>query len=79
MPMISPIGRNGYSLRNADKVYVVNADDKLEIRTVKVLSTSDERVLLTKGVANGERVVTSTIPGAVDGMQVQALPRETQG
>jgi RND family efflux transporter MFP subunit len=66
------------ALRNADKVYVVNDQDKLEIRTVNVLSTSDERVLLSSGVSVGERVVVSTIPAAVDGMQVQALSRVAQ-
>lgn len=70
------------ALRNADKVYVINDDEKLEIRTVDVLSTSEDRVLLTSGVENGERVVTSTIPTAVDGMQVKAMKRgegEDQG
>lgn len=63
------------ALRNADKVYVINDEDKLEIRTVDVLSTSRERVLLNGGVTAGERVVTSTIPAAVDGMHVQAITR----
>lgn len=66
------------ALRNADKVYVINDEDKLEIRTVDVLSTSSERVLLTSGVLAGEQVVTSTIPAAVDGMQVKAIKRGTQ-
>jgi RND family efflux transporter MFP subunit len=64
------------ALRNLDKVYVINDDSKLEIRTVKVLSTSEERVLLSGGVVTGEQVVTSTIPAAVDGMQVQAITRD---
>jgi RND family efflux transporter MFP subunit len=61
------------ALRNADKVYVVNDDDKLEIRTVDVLSSNEERVLVSAGVIPGERVVTSTIPNAVDGMLVQPI------
>lgn len=63
------------ALRNADKVYVINDEEQLEIRTVDILATSEDRVLLTSGVANGERVVTSTIPTAVDGMQVKAMKR----
>ncbi len=58
------------ALRNADKVYVVNADDKLEIRTIEVLSTTETRVLVASGVEVGDRVVTSTIASAVDGMAV---------
>jgi RND family efflux transporter MFP subunit len=66
------------ALRNADKVYVINDEDRLEIRTVSVLSTSEDRVLVINGVTAGERVVTSTIATAVDGMQVQAITRDEQ-
>ncbi|WP_250463183.1 efflux RND transporter periplasmic adaptor subunit [Microbulbifer litoralis] len=61
------------ALRNADKVYVVDGDDQLDIRTVDVLSTSENRVVVASGVADGERVVTSTVANAVDGMQVQPI------
>ncbi len=64
------------ALRNADKVYVVNDEDRLEIRTVEVLSSNEESVLISAGVEAGERVVTSTIPVAVEGMRVRAMQRE---
>jgi RND family efflux transporter MFP subunit len=64
------------ALRNDDEVYVINDEERLEIRQVDVLSTSEEWVLLTGGVKEGEQVVTSTIPAAVDGMRVQAIRRE---
>ena len=67
------------ALRNQDKVYVINADNRLEIRTVSVLSTSEEWVLVTSGVNAGERVVTSTLPSAVDGMEVEAISRQARG
>ena len=66
------------ALRNANKVYVINDENRLEIRTVEVLSTSEERVLVTNGVKPGEKVVTSTIPVAVDGMEVRAITRDQQ-
>ncbi len=66
------------ALRNANKVYVINDDNRLEIRTVEVLSTSEERVLVTDGVKPGEKVVTSTIPAAIDGMEVRPLTRDQQ-
>ena len=66
------------ALRNANKVYVINDNNRLEIRTVEVLSTSADTVLVTAGVAPGEKVVTSTIPAAVDGMEVRAITREQQ-
>lgn len=61
------------ALRNANKVYVINDENRLEIRTVEVLSTSEDQVLITRGVKPGEKVVTSTIPAAVDGMEVRAI------
>lgn len=67
------------ALRNANKVYVINDNNRLEIRTVKVLSTSEDTVLVTAGVEPGEKVVTSTIPAAVDGMEVRAITRDQQG
>lgn len=61
------------ALRNADKVYVVDGEDRLDIRTVDVLSTSENRVVVASGVTDGERVVTSTVANATDGMQVQPI------
>lgn len=66
------------ALRNDDQVYVINKDNRLEIRTVEVLSTSAERVLVSDGLLPGEQVVTSTLPNAVDGMQVEPIFRQDQ-
>lgn len=67
------------ALRNKDKVYVINEANELEIRTVEVLSTSEDRVLVTSGVDTGDRVVTSPVPNAVDGMAVEPIFRTAQG
>ncbi len=67
------------ALRNENKVYVINAENRLEIRTVDVISTSEERVLVASGVAAGEHVVTSTLPNATDGMEVEPIFRSAQG
>lgn len=64
------------ALRNKDKVYVINDENRLEIRTVDVISTSADQVLVASGVAPGEQVVTSTLPNAVDGMEVEPLSRD---
>lgn len=66
------------ALRNENKVYVINVDNRLEIRTVDVISTSEEQVLVASGVRPGEQVVTSTLPNAVDGMEVEPLFRTVQ-
>lgn len=65
------------ALRNADKVYVVDADNKLDIRTVDVISTDSEQVLLSGGVKVGEKVAISTVPNAAQGMLVEPVVKET--
>jgi transcription elongation factor len=67
------------ALRNQDTVYVINSENRLEIRTVKVLSTSEDQVMVISGVSHGEQVVTSTLPNASDGMAVEPVFREAQG
>jgi len=64
------------ALRNDDKVYVINEQNELEIRTVDVLSTSEERVLVISGVQVGDRVVTSPVPNPVEGMAVEPIFRQ---
>lgn len=66
------------ALRSADKVYVVDEDNHLNIRTVKVLSTSENRVVIASGIEDGERVVTSAVANAVDGMEVQPITHLAQ-
>jgi RND family efflux transporter MFP subunit len=66
------------ALRNTNKVYVINDENRLEIRTVEVISTSEDTVLVSTGVEVGDKVVTSTIPAAIDGMEVRAITREQQ-
>ena len=61
------------ALRGDDRVYVIN-DNKLQIRTVDVLSTSAEQVIILSGLSDGENVVTSPVRSVFDGMA--ALPIE---
>jgi len=63
------------ALRNADKVYVVDTNNKLDIRSVEVMSTSKEQVLLNAGVQVGEKVAVSTVPNATQGMLVQPIQK----
>jgi len=66
------------ALRNADKVYVVDAENKLDIRSVQVISTSADQVLLSSGVEVGEKVAVSTVPNATQGMLVEPIVKEQQ-
>ncbi|MHA7872278.1 MAG: efflux RND transporter periplasmic adaptor subunit, partial [Hyphococcus sp.] len=58
------------ALYGRDVVYVINASDTLERRTVKVVATERDKVTIASGVNPGERVVTSPLRGAGDGDRV---------
>lgn len=61
------------ALRGADKIYVAERDGTLSIRQVEVIDSNPDRVVLASGVSEGERVITSPVRGAVEGMAVRAL------
>ena len=54
-----------------DAVHVIDAEERLHIRTVEVLRSEPERVVIGAGLAAGERVSISPLPGVVDGMSVR--------
>jgi RND family efflux transporter MFP subunit len=55
-------------LRDGDRVWVMGADDTLEIRDVDVLFRDEESVLVRAGLSGGERLVTSDLSSPVAGM-----------
>jgi RND family efflux transporter MFP subunit len=61
------------ALRGADQVFVAQLDGTLSIHPVTVIDTSAERVVVTAGLEPGDRVVTSPLRGAANGMLVRAL------
>ncbi len=55
---------------------MVDQDNKLDIRSVEVISTSAEQVLLSAGVSVGEKVAVSTVPNAAHGMLVAPITKD---
>jgi multidrug efflux pump subunit AcrA (membrane-fusion protein) len=60
------------ALREENKVYVID-EGKLRIRTVDVLATSKDRLLVSSGVQIGDQVVTSAVRTAIEGMDVEPI------
>ncbi len=61
------------ALRGKDRVLVVDEDSRLRFRRVEVLRSSDDKVLISKGLTAGERVSVAILESVVDGMQVRVL------
>lgn len=61
------------ALRDDTRILVVGADDRLQIRDVVIARISEDEVVVATGLESGERVVTSSVPTAVDGMPVRPV------
>lgn len=61
------------ALRGENSVYVVNEGGTLDIRTVNVVTSTADRLVISAGVVGGEMVVISPIRGANTGMRLRSL------
>lgn len=63
-------------LRQGETVWVMNAEDKLETRPVQIAWRGADTVLVSGGLAAGERVVTTPINAAAEGMPLRVRAQE---
>jgi len=61
------------AMRDNDQVLVIDSEDRLRFRRVTVLRLEHDEVLVSEGLADGERVCVSAIQTVVDGMHVKPL------
>lgn len=59
------------ALRKNDQVYVVDDEGRLHFRNVEIIRTERDVVIVGSGLAPGERVCTSPLQAAIDGMSVR--------
>ena len=65
------------ALRGTDRVFVANNDGTLSIRTVKILSSSRDQVVIASGLDDGETVITSPVRGVAEGMKIEIAKPST--
>jgi RND family efflux transporter MFP subunit len=66
------------ALREGDKIWVLAADDTLQIRDVEVVLREPDSVLVGAGLEAGERVITSRLAAPLPGMKLR-LPGAPSG
>lgn len=64
------------AIRGTDQVYVVDQEGKLRFRTVDVLKSERERVIIQGGLEEGEMVCISPLETVVEGMRVRFAGEE---
>lgn len=64
------------ALREGEKVWVVADGDKLEIRDVEIASKTRDSIIVINGIEPEERVIVSSLPVAIPGMEVRPVNKE---
>ena len=62
---------------HGDMVYAVTAEDRLELRKVKVAALQGDDALIASGLEVGERIVLSDIAPAISGMRLRIVEAAT--
>ena len=59
------------ALRGENMVWVINAENELNFRTVDVLRTERDQVIITSGIDENEKICLTVLDAVVDGMEVR--------
>ena len=59
-------------LRDGDSLWIMGADDTLEIRKVDIVFRGHDQVLVTAGIRAGERLVVTDLAAPVAGMPLRS-------
>ena len=58
------------AVRDNNTVWIINSENRLEFREVNVLKSETNRILIDKGLRNGELICISTLDAVVEGMEI---------
>ncbi len=61
------------ALREGDRVYVVDGEERIQFRDVEVLRTERDNVIVSAGLKSGERICTTPLEAAINGMRVRVF------
>ena len=67
------------TIRDGRYVWVMNRDQRLDIRPVEIAFRGPEQVLVTSGLEDGDMIVTSNIPVPVEDMPLRAAVSDDSG
>ena len=65
------------TIREGSRVWVKNAENQLEVRQVDVVLSRKETVLISRGLRDGEQVITSQLTAAIPGLVLRTVDEAT--
>ena len=64
------------ALRQNDTIWLAGNDNKLHIVKVDVLRRDPDHVLVSSGLSNGDKIITTTLTGVAEGMKIRLVSGE---
>ena len=65
------------TIREGTRVWVKNAENQLEVRPIDVVLSRKDTVLISRGLQDGEQVITSQLTAAIPGLLLQTVDDAT--
>ena len=72
-PLENVVALPSHTLHEGDKLYVVDAEERLQIRDVHPVWREQHRILVASGLSEGDRVVTSRIGTPLPGLKLHII------
>ena len=66
-------------VRDGSQLWIMDERNTLDIRPVEIAFRGQEYVLVTGGIREGERLITSNLPSPVEGMSLRTMAAESAG
>jgi RND family efflux transporter MFP subunit len=64
------------ALQSEDQVFVIAADDTIDVRQVNVVATTTRGLVVTSGLEDGDKLVVARLPGGGKGTKIVPLDRD---
>ena len=61
------------AIREGTRVWVKNTGNRLDVRPVEIVLSRKETVLISRGIRDGEEIITSQLPAAIPGLPLQTV------
>ncbi len=64
------------TIREGSRVWVKNDENRLEVRTVDIVLSRKDSVLVSRGLNDGEQVIMTQLPAAIPGLKLVSAEDE---
>jgi RND family efflux transporter MFP subunit len=76
LPMAASIERD--LIHDGDRLWIMDEEGRLDIRPIEIAFRSQDKVLITGGISDGDQLITTNLPSPVQGMTLRLKEEKTK-